>query len=88
MALVKCFVSLSSVISSRGDCSQEIRSLRLERAGNEGMRAPSIQCQDRSLENKVTIIHTLVFLITMDGCGSWRVKKAGRKNIDLFEMWC
>ena len=39
-----------------------------------------IQCTDVSLETKAKIIHALVFLITMDGFGSWTVKEAGQEE--------
>ena len=30
----------------------------------------------------------MVFLVVMYGCESWTVKKAGRRRIDAFELWC
>lgn len=36
---------------------------------------------------KIRIIHTMVFWITMYGCGSWIMKKGGRKKVDSLEMW-
>ena len=32
--------------------------------------------------------HDLVFLVVMYGCESWTVKKAERRRIDAFELWC
>ena len=30
----------------------------------------------------------MVFLVVMYGCESWTVKKAERRRIDAFELWC
>ena len=30
----------------------------------------------------------MVFSVVMYGCESWTVKKAERKRIDAFELWC
>ena len=30
----------------------------------------------------------MVFPVVMDGCESWTVKKAERRRIDAFEVWC
>ena len=30
----------------------------------------------------------MVFLVVMNGCESWTVKKAERRRIDAFELWC
>ena len=30
----------------------------------------------------------MVFPVVMYGCESWTVKKAERRRIDAFEMWC
>ena len=41
-----------------------------------------------SLESKAKIIHTLIFPVTMYRCESWTVKKADRKKMNSFEIWC
>ena len=30
----------------------------------------------------------MVFPVVMYGCDSWTIKKAGRRRIDAFELWC
>ena len=30
----------------------------------------------------------MVFPVVMDGCESWTIKKADRRRIDAFELWC
>ena len=37
---------------------------------------------------KVRLVKALVFPVVMYGCDSWTVKKAKRRRIDAFEMWC
>ena len=37
---------------------------------------------------KVCIIKAMVFPVVMYGCESWTVKKAERRRIDAFELWC
>ena len=37
---------------------------------------------------KVHIVKVIVFLIVMDGCESWTIKKAECRRIDAFELWC
>ena len=37
---------------------------------------------------KVPLVKAMVFLVVMYGCESWTVKKAERRRIDAFELWC
>ena len=37
---------------------------------------------------KVCLVKAMVFPIVMYGCESWTVKKAERRRIDAFELWC
>ena len=43
---------------------------------------------DISLPTKVRLVKTMVSLVVMYGCESWTVKKAERRRIDAFELWC
>ena len=38
--------------------------------------------------NKVRLVKAMVFPVVMYGCESWTVKKAERRRIDAFELWC
>ena len=38
--------------------------------------------------NKVHLVKAMVFPVVMYGCVSWTVKKAERRRIDAFELWC
>ena len=37
---------------------------------------------------KVLLVKAMVFLVVMSGCESWTIKKAQRRRIDAFELWC
>ena len=37
---------------------------------------------------KVRLVKAMVFPVVMYGCESWTVKKAERRKIDAFELWC
>ena len=37
---------------------------------------------------KVCIVKAMVFPVVMYGCKSWTVKKAERRRINAFELWC
>ena len=37
---------------------------------------------------KVRLVKAMVFPVVMYGCESWSVKKAARRRIDAFELWC
>ena len=44
--------------------------------------------RDITLPTKVCLVKAMVFLAVMYGCESWTVKKAERRRIDTFELWC
>ena len=44
--------------------------------------------RDITLLTKVRLVKTMVFPAVMYGCESWTVKKAERRRIDAFELWC
>ena len=44
--------------------------------------------RDVTLPTKVRLVKALVFPVVMYGCESWTVKKAERRRIDAFELWC
>ena len=44
--------------------------------------------RDITLPTKVHLIKVMVFPVVMYGCESWTVKKAERRRIDAFELWC
>ena len=44
--------------------------------------------RDIILPTKVHLVKAMVFLVVTYGCESWTVKKAERRRIDAFELWC
>ena len=44
--------------------------------------------RDITLPTKVRLVKAMVFPVVMYGCEHWIVKKAERRRIDAFEMWC
>ena len=44
--------------------------------------------RDITLPTKVRLVKAVVFPVVMYGCESWTVKKAERRRIDAFELWC
>ena len=40
------------------------------------------------IRDQVEIIHTLVFPVATYRCRSCTMKKADRKKVDLFKIWC
>ena len=44
--------------------------------------------RDITLPAKVRLVKAMVFSVVMYGCESWTMKKAERRRIDAFELWC
>ena len=44
--------------------------------------------RDITLSTKVHLVKTMVFPVVMYGCESCTIKKAERRSIDAFELWC
>ena len=50
---------------------------------------PSLKSsRDITSPTKVHLLKAMVFPVIMYGCESWTVKKAERRRIDIFELWC
>ena len=47
-----------------------------------------LKSRDSTLPTKVRLVKAMVFPVVMYGCESWTVKKAERRRIDAFELWC
>ena len=47
-----------------------------------------LKSRDITLPRKVRLVKAMVFPVVMYGCESWTVKKAERRRIDAFELWC
>ena len=47
-----------------------------------------LKSRDITLSTKVCLVKAMVFPVVMYGCESWTMKKAERRRIDAFELWC
>ena len=47
-----------------------------------------LKSRDIILPTKVRLVRAMVFPLVMYGCESWTVKKAERRRIHAFELWC
>ena len=82
------FIFLGSKITADGDCSHEIkRHLLLGRKVMTKLDS-ILKSRDITLPTKVRLVKATVFPVVMYGCESWTVKKAERRRIDPFELWC
>ena len=79
---------LGSKITADGDCSHEIKRLLL--LGRKVMTNLDsiLKSRDITLPTRVCLVKALVFPVVMYGYESWTIKKAERRRIDAFELWC
>ena len=47
-----------------------------------------LKSRDITLPTKVRLVKAMVFPVVLYGCESWTVKKAERRRIDAFDLWC
>ena len=82
------FVFWGSKITADGDRSHEIkRHLLLGRRVMTNLDS-IFKSRDITLPTKVRLVKAMVFPVVMYGCEGWTVKKAERRRIDAFELWC
>ena len=82
------FIFLGSKITAVGDYSHEIkRHLLLGRKVLTNLDS-ILKSREITLSTKVRLVKAMVFPVVMYGCESWTVKKAERRRIDAFELWC
>ena len=85
---VSDFIFWGSIITADGDCSHKIkRRLLLGRKVMTNLDS-MWKSRDITLPTKVRLVKAMVFPVVMYGCESWTVKKAERRRIDPFELWC
>ena len=87
METVKAFIFLGFKITVDGDFSHKIkRCLLLGRKTMTNLdrilKSRDINCWQNSVLSK------LWFPVVMYVCESWTIKKAERRRIDAFELWC
>ena len=54
----------------------------------EGKLCPTKTAYSKAETTKIRLVKAMVFSVVMYGCESWTVKKAERRRIDAFELWC
>ena len=88
METVTDFIFLGSKITADADFSHEIKRHLL--LGTKALTNLDsiLKSRDITLPTKVHLVKAMVFLVVMYGCGSWIIKKAERRRIDAFELWC
>ena len=88
METVADFIFLGSKITADGDCSHEIkRHLLLGRKVMTNLHS-ILKSRDITLSTTVHLVKAMVFPVVMYACESWTIKKAERRIIDTFELWC
>ena len=88
MGTVTDFVFLVSKITADGDCSLEIkRRLLLVRKVMTNLDS-ILKSRDITLPTNVHLVKAMVFPVVMYGHESWTIKKAERRRIGAFELWC
>ena len=88
MDTVTDFTFGGSKIPADGDCSHEIkRRLLLGRKVMTNLDR-ILKSRDITLSTNVRLVKAMVFLVDMYGCERWTIKKAERRRIDAFELWC
>ena len=85
---VSDFIFGGSKITADSDCSHEIKRCLL--LGRKVMTNLDriFKSRDITLPTKVRLVKAMVFPVVMYGCESWTMKKAERRRIDAFELWC
>jgi len=85
---VSDFIFLGSKITADGDCSHEIKRCLLLRSKVMPNLDSILKSRDITLSTKVHLVKAMVSPVVRYGCESWTVKKAERRRIDVFELWC
>ena len=80
------FIFLGSKITADGTCTHEVkRCLLLGRKVKTNLDS-IFKSRDITLPTKVHLVKAMIFRVVM--YESWTIKKAERRRIDAFELWC
>ena len=82
------FIFGGSKITADVDCSHEIKRRLLLRRKVVINLDSMLKSRDITLSTKVHLVKATVFPVVIYGCESWTIKKAERRRIDAFELWC
>ena len=88
METVSDFIFLGSKITADGDCSHEIKRCLL--SGRKVMTNLDsiLKSRDITWSTIVRLVKAVVFPVVRYGCERCSVKKAERRRIYAFELWC
>ena len=82
------FIFGGSKITADGDCSHEIkRHLLLGRKVMTNLDS-TLKSKNITLPTQVHLVNAMGFPVVIYGCESWTIKKAERRSVDAFELWC
>ena len=82
------FILLDSKVTADGVCGHEIkRHLLLGRKVTTNIDS-ILKSRGIALPRNVHLVKAVIFPVVMYGCESWTMKKAERRRIDAFELWC
>ena len=85
---VSYFIFLGSKITADSDYSREIKKhLLLGRKVMTNLDSV-LKGRDITLQTKVHIVKSMVFLLVLYGYESWTIKKAECQKVDAFKLWC
>ena len=85
---VSDFIFLGSKITADGDYSHEIkRCILLGRKVKTNLDS-ILKSREITLPTNVRLVKAMDFRAVTHGCESWTIKKAKRRRIDAFELWC
>ena len=88
METVTDFIFLGSKITMDSEGSHKIkRHLVLGRKALTNLDS-TIKSRDITFATEVCLVKAMVFPVVIYGCESWNIKKADRRRIDAFELWC
>ena len=82
------FILRSSKVTVDDDCSCKIKThLFLGRKAKTNLDS-ILKSRDITFPTKICLVKAVVFPVVMYGCKSWTIKKAERRRIDTFDLWC
>ena len=82
------FIFLGSKITVDGDCSHEIKSHLLLGIKVMTNLDSILKNRDITWPTKVGLVKAIVFPVVLYGYESRTIKKAERRSVDAFELWC
>ena len=82
------FIFGGSKVIADGNCSHETKRRLL--MGRKVMTNLDtiLRSRDITLPTKARLVKAVVFPVVTYECESWTIKKAERRRIDAFELWC